>query len=86
MKLAKKTPLDFVIDKLTNSIENTSTGEVFDTVVVQLTLKDLSRITKPDNYSGTFKLGGQARPHFHAPHRKFKIQQRKGQSLSWSSG
>jgi hypothetical protein len=48
MKLAKKTPLDFVIDKLTNSIENTSTGEVFDTVVVQLTLKDLSRITKPD--------------------------------------
>ena len=48
MKLAKKTPLDFEIDKLTNSIENTSTGEVFDTVVVQLTLKDLSRISKSD--------------------------------------
>jgi hypothetical protein len=48
MKLAKKTPLDFVIDKLTNSIENTSTGEVFDTVVVQLTIKDLNRIPKSD--------------------------------------
>ena len=48
MKLAKKTPLDFVIDKLTNSIENTSTGEVFDTVVVRLTIKDLNRIPKYD--------------------------------------
>jgi len=48
MKLAKKTPLDFEIDKLTNSIENTTTGEVFDTVVVQLTLRDLSRIPKSD--------------------------------------
>ena len=48
MKLTKKTPLDFEIDKLTNSIENTSTGEVFDTVVVLLTLKDLSCIHKSD--------------------------------------
>ena len=48
MKLAKKTPLEFVIDKLTNSIENTSTGEVFDTVVEQLTIKDLNRIPKSD--------------------------------------
>jgi hypothetical protein len=48
MKLLKKTPLDFEIDKLTNSIENTSTGEVFDTVVVQLTLKDLNHIPKSD--------------------------------------
>ncbi len=48
MKLANKTPLDFVIDKLTNSIENTSTGEVFDTVVLQVTTKDLNRIPKSD--------------------------------------
>jgi hypothetical protein len=48
MKLTKKIPLDFEIDKLTNSIENTSTEEVFDTVVVQLTLKDLSHIHKSD--------------------------------------
>jgi len=29
---ADKKPLDFVIDKLTNSIENTITAEVFDTL------------------------------------------------------
>ena len=28
--------LDFIIDKLTNSIENTLTGEVFDTEIVRL--------------------------------------------------
>lgn len=46
MKYEKTNPLDFVIDKLTNSIENTSTGEVFDTVVVRLTEKDLHMIRK----------------------------------------
>lgn len=44
MKATKTNLLDFVIDKLTNSIENTSTGEVFDTVIVQLTGKDLHMI------------------------------------------
>lgn len=48
MKAAKTNPLDFVIDKLTKSIENTSTGEVFDTVVVRLTNKDLPLIHKSD--------------------------------------
>jgi hypothetical protein len=48
MKFAKKIPLEFEIDKLTNSIENTSTDEVFDTVIIQLTLKDLSFIHKSD--------------------------------------
>src|SRR5665811_1285608 len=48
MKMAKTPPLDFEIDKLINSIENISTGEVFDTVVVRLTLKDLSLIRKSD--------------------------------------
>jgi hypothetical protein len=41
-------PLDFIIDKLTNSIENTSTGEVFDTEVVQLSIKELKQIIKTD--------------------------------------
>jgi len=40
MKTTKNKPLDFEIDKLTNSIENTYTGEVFDTLVVRLTSKD----------------------------------------------
>ncbi len=48
MKTTKNHPLNFEIDKLTNSIENTSTGEVFDTVVVQLTSKDLVLIHKSE--------------------------------------
>ncbi|MCX6256882.1 MAG: hypothetical protein NTW49_03145 [Bacteroidia bacterium] len=48
MKIAKKIPLDFDVDKLTNSIENTLTGEVFDTTVVRLTAKNLSLIHKSD--------------------------------------
>ncbi len=38
--------LDFVVDKLTNSIENTSTGEVFDTVIVRMTNNDVNQIKK----------------------------------------
>ena len=38
--------LDFVIDKLTNSIENVATGEVFDTEVVRLDVKEVSQINK----------------------------------------
>lgn len=48
MKSSKNTPLDFVIDKLTNSIENTTTGEVFDTVVIRLTVKVRRQIKKTD--------------------------------------
>jgi hypothetical protein len=39
-------PLDFEIDALTNSIENTSTGEVFDTEVVLLKSSSLNEIKK----------------------------------------
>lgn len=48
MGAVKNKPLDFEIDKLTNSIENTYTGEVFDTVVVRLTLKNLSLIQESE--------------------------------------
>jgi hypothetical protein len=48
VKNARPRPLDFVIDKLTNSIENIYTGEVFDTEVVQLGVKDISQIKKGD--------------------------------------
>lgn len=37
MKRQHDTGLDFIIDKLTNSIENTLTGEVFDTEIIRLT-------------------------------------------------
>jgi len=48
MKKSKQNPLDFVIDKLTNSIENISTGEVFDTEIVKLTCKDINQINEKD--------------------------------------
>ncbi len=48
MKNSRNRPLDFVIDKLTNSIENSSTHEVFDTEVVRMTLKNSTQIKKLD--------------------------------------
>lgn len=40
--------LDFIIDKLTNSIENTLTGEVFDTIIVRLMAHDKNQVNKED--------------------------------------
>jgi hypothetical protein len=40
--------LGFIIDKLTNSIENTLTGEVFDTEIIRLTSADNIQIKKAD--------------------------------------
>lgn len=48
MKNQKETEADFEIDKLTNSIENTVTGEVFDTEVTQIYSEDSSQIKRRD--------------------------------------
>lgn len=40
--------LDFEIDKLTNSIENTLTGEVFDTEIFQITSKEKRLVKKSE--------------------------------------
>jgi hypothetical protein len=48
VKKQKELGLDFEIDKLTNSIENTQTGEIFDTEIVRLTHKDVKQIKKID--------------------------------------
>lgn len=48
MKKQQESGLDFEIDKLTNSIENTLTGEVFDTEIVRLTNKNAREIKKGD--------------------------------------
>ncbi|MFZ4771008.1 MAG: hypothetical protein ACOYLO_12575 [Ferruginibacter sp.] len=48
MKKKQNIGLDFIIDKLTNSIENTLTGEVFDTEIVRLTSNDAKQIKKFD--------------------------------------
>lgn len=48
MKKRPNTGLDFIIDKLTNSIENTLTGEVFDTEISRLTSIETKQIKKAD--------------------------------------
>ncbi|HEY5368022.1 MAG TPA: hypothetical protein VIJ75_03445 [Hanamia sp.] len=40
--------LDFIVDKLTNSIENIQTGEVFDTIIIRLTRADNNLIKKTE--------------------------------------
>ena len=46
MKKQEKIGLDFVIDKLTNSIENVNSGDSFPTEVSILTQIELKSITK----------------------------------------
>ena len=46
MKKEKRVRLDFVIDKLTNSIQNTISGDSFSTDVSRLTKADLKQVTK----------------------------------------
>lgn len=48
MKKNRQTALDFIIDKLTNSIENVVSGELFDTVIANLTSSDRKQIKKTE--------------------------------------
>ena len=48
MKKRTEIELDFEIDKLTNSIENALTGEVFDTEITRIHRKDSKQIKKTD--------------------------------------
>ena len=48
MKKHKRNFIDIEIDKLTNSIENTLTGEVFDTEIIQLKPVDSKQLNKKD--------------------------------------
>ena len=48
MKKRRQRHLDFEIDKLTNSIENTLSGEVFDTEITLLGKEDAKLIKKSD--------------------------------------
>jgi len=50
MKSEESIYLDFVIDKLTNSIQNTITGDSFPTEVSRLTIKDLKVTTKKNGW------------------------------------
>jgi hypothetical protein len=46
VKISKNIQLDFLIDKLTNSIQNTISGDSFATEVLRLTKTDLKQVTK----------------------------------------
>jgi hypothetical protein len=48
VKKRHNTGLDFFIDKLTNSIENTLTGELFDTVIARMKGVDSKQIKRVD--------------------------------------
>ncbi len=55
MKKGKKNLLDFIIDKLTNSIENTVSGDSFQTEVSTFTTKDLKQCTKKNGWQFNWK-------------------------------
>ena len=50
MKKAKPRQLDFVIDKLTNSIENILTGDNFPTEISLVSGTDLKSVTKKNGW------------------------------------
>lgn len=55
MKKRGKIPLDFLIDKLTNSIENVQTGDSFPTIISLLSTQDLKSTTKKRGWQFDWK-------------------------------
>lgn len=55
MKKRREIELDFVVDRLTNSIQNTISGDSFPTEVSQFTLKDSKQITKKNGWNFNWK-------------------------------
>ncbi|MHC1777698.1 MAG: hypothetical protein AB9834_20030 [Lentimicrobium sp.] len=55
MKKRKDIPQDFLIDKLTNSVENVVTGDCFQTEISVLTQTDLKFITKKNGWLFNWK-------------------------------
>ena len=51
MKQRRKIGLDFIVDKLTNSIENVITGDSFATDITIVTKSDLKEVTKKNKWS-----------------------------------
>ena len=56
MKISGKTGLDFVIDRLTNSIENTIRGDSFQTEVYLFTAEDSKVCIKKNGWNFDWKL------------------------------
>lgn len=55
MKEREQILLDFIVDRLTNSIQNTISGDSFQTEVLRLTSKDLKHITKKNGWNFNWK-------------------------------
>ena len=56
MKKRTKIPLDFIIDKLTNSIENVLTGDSFTTEIALVSGSDLKIVTKKNGWLFDWKF------------------------------
>ena len=56
MKKLKQIGLDFVVDKLTNSIENVVTGDSFPTDITLISSADLKSVTKKNGWAFDWKL------------------------------
>lgn len=56
MKKRARVPLDFEIDKLTNSIQNTISGDSFHTEVSRFTKTDLKQVTKKRGWVFNWKF------------------------------
>lgn len=56
MKKRSEILLDFVVDRLTNSIQNTISGDSFQTEVSRFTLKDIKQVTKKNGWNFHWKL------------------------------
>jgi hypothetical protein len=55
VKKKKQIGLDFVVDKLTNSIENVVTGDSFSTDISIISNSDLKNVTKKNGWSFDWK-------------------------------
>jgi hypothetical protein len=55
LKKRRKIALDFEIDKLTNSIQNTISGDSFPTEISLLTKADLKQVTKKNGWAFNWK-------------------------------
>jgi hypothetical protein len=56
VKTNNPTALDFIVDKLTNSIQNTISGDSFATEVMRFTNLDLKQVTKKNGWNFNWKL------------------------------
>ncbi|QDK78557.1 hypothetical protein EXU85_08005 [Spirosoma sp. KCTC 42546] len=56
MKKQPNTHLDFTVDKLTNSIQNTISGDSFATEVLRFTKADLKQVTKKNGWNFDWKV------------------------------